>query len=175
MGSMKKLWLLGVFFALVAEPALADDPTGDWRVEDGSAKFRIVKCGEAVWGVVGWEQNPGGVDSENPDPTKRSRPTLGMPILLDMKPAQDAKWAGEIYNAKNGKTYKASVRLTPKGGLRVEGCVLGGIFCGGETWARVSDVPSSEAAGICTGLGVVAGPAHQRGLEENSRGQRRNK
>jgi uncharacterized protein (DUF2147 family) len=172
---MKKLWLLGVFFAFAAEPAFASDPTGDWRVEDGSANIRIVKCGESVWGVVGWEQTPGGTDNENPDPTKRSRPTLGMPILLDMKPAPDAKWAGEIYNAKNGKIYKASVRLTPTGGLRVEGCVLGGLFCGGEVWTRVSDVPSPQAAGVCTSIGVVPGPAHKGGLEENSRGQRRNK
>lgn len=154
---MKKLALLTVIFALgagqavaqapapapVPAPAAAPDPTGDWRVEEGTAHIRVAICDGALWGVIGWEQSPG-TDSENPDPALRSRPTLGMPILVNMKP--DAKkpeanrWVGKIYNAKNGKMYDSNVTLISPTALKVQGCVLG-VFCGGETWAKVTTPP----------------------------------
>ena len=81
-------------------------PTGDWRVADGVANIRVAECNGNMWGVVAWEKTPGGRDRNNPDASKQSRPTLGMPILLDMKKKPGAKqWEGEVYNAKNGKIY----------------------------------------------------------------------
>src|SRR5690349_9033482 len=65
--------------------ARAADPTGDWQVADGVADIRVAKCGSSMWGVVAWEKQPGGRDTNNPDASKRNRPTMGMPILLDMK------------------------------------------------------------------------------------------
>jgi uncharacterized protein (DUF2147 family) len=135
---MKRLSLLALLLILATEPVRAADPSGDWLVEDGSAKIRIAICSGSLWGVVGWEKSPG-KDTANPDPAKRSRDTLGMPILIDMKPAGGDKWSGQIYNAKDGKMYQASVTLESDKALKVRGCVLGGLFCGGETWARSAD------------------------------------
>ena len=78
-----------------------------------------------------------------------------MPILIDMKPAGADKWAGQIYNAKDGKMYQASVSLESDNALKVRGCVLGGLFCGGETWAR-----SAEAG---AGSGRREGQAQEQG------------
>ena len=143
---MKRITLLAALFCLGSAPAYAGDPTGDWLVEDGTAKIRIAICGASLWGVVGWEKAPG-KDTSNPDPAKRTRDTLGMPILIDMKPSGTDKWSGQIYNAKDGKMYQASVELQSDQALKVRGCVLGGLFCGGETWAR-----SSDANGATTGF-----------------------
>jgi len=65
--------------------ALAADPTGDWRVADGVANIRVAECNGSMWGAVAWEKIPGGRDKNNPDASKQNRPTLGMPILIDMK------------------------------------------------------------------------------------------
>jgi hypothetical protein len=35
--------------------------------------------------------------------------------------------------------YQASVELQTEKALKVRGCVLGGLFCGGETWSRSVD------------------------------------
>lgn len=123
--------------ALASTPALADDPTGDWLVADGNAMIRIENCGSAVWGFVYWEKTPGGLDSQNPDPTKRDRPTLGLPILRNMQNSakNPARWDGEVYNAQNGKTYTAHIALSDPNTLRIEGCVLG-FLCGGQDWTR---------------------------------------
>jgi uncharacterized protein (DUF2147 family) len=126
---------------LLATPSFAADVTaaGEWLVKDRIAKIRIENCAGNLWGVVSWEKEPGGVDKENPDPGKRARPTLGMPILLAMRPSanQPNRWDGEIYNAENGKTYSGNIRLSSPDQLELQGCVLG-FLCGGETWTRTA-------------------------------------
>lgn len=124
----------------------AADPTGDWRVAEGVANIRVAECNGAMWGVVAWEKKPGGVDQNNPDVSKRSRPTLGMPILLDMKKkAEKDEWEGQVYNAKDGKTYDSTIKLASPDQLEIEGCVLG-FLCGGETWTRVAPPISSSSS-----------------------------
>jgi uncharacterized protein (DUF2147 family) len=137
----------GFLLAAGMTPALAGDPTGDWRVEDGVANIRVAACQGNMWGVVAWEKTPGGRDKNNPDATKKSRPTLGMPILLDMKKKKGGtdQWEGQIYNAKDGKLYDSTMTLNNPNELEIEGCVLG-ILCGGQTWTRVGPpIPSSPS------------------------------
>ncbi len=133
-----------VFLGTALGPALAADPTGDWRVADGVADIRVAECNGSMWGVVEWEKIPGGRDKNNPDVAKQSRLTLGMPILIDMKkkPGVD-QWDGQVYNAKDGKTYSSSIKPIGSDQLEIRGCVLG-FLCGGETWTRVAGpIPSS--------------------------------
>jgi len=166
--------LLPAFLAclLAASPARAQSPVGEWRVADGTAAIRVVDCGGVLWGVVSWEKKPGR-DRENPDPSKRNRPTLGMPVLLHMTPADEpGHWEGEVYNAQDGNTYDASIELRSADTLHVEGCALG-FLCGGEDWRRLAggaagatglDAAGSPArlpaAAICSGIGAAAGRAH---------------
>jgi uncharacterized protein (DUF2147 family) len=126
------------------EPALAADPTGDWRVADGVANIRVAECYGSMWGAVAWEKVPGGRDQNNPDAAKQSRPTLGMPILIDMKKTATAdQWEGQVYNGKDGQLYKSTIKLNSPDQLEIQGCVLG-FLCGGETWTRVAGpIPSS--------------------------------
>ncbi|SEH43549.1 Uncharacterized conserved protein, DUF2147 family [Tardiphaga sp. OK245] len=140
------LFSAGLFSAGLA-PAFAADPTGDWKVEDGVAHIRVAECGGSMWGAVAWEKTPGGIDKNNPDATKKARPTLGIVTLLDMKKnAANDKWAGQVYNAKDGKFYKSTIKLGDTADeLEIEGCVLG-FLCGGQTWTRVGpSIPSSPS------------------------------
>ena len=149
---MRFIIALGAFSAIGMAPALAADPTGDWRVAEGVANVRVAECNGSMWGVIAWEQEPGGHDKNNPDVSKKTRPTLGMPILIDMKkkPAVD-QWEGEVYNAKDGKTYSSTIKPIGSDRLEIQGCVLG-FLCGGETWTRVAGpIPSSPANGVAKG------------------------
>jgi uncharacterized protein (DUF2147 family) len=127
-----------------AVPAYAAEPTGEWLVEKGYARIKIVNCNNRLWGVVAWEHRPD-VDRNNPNPKLRTRPTLGMPILLGMRQVERNRWEGEIYNAQDGKTYASNISLQSPNVLRVQGCVLG-FLCGGESWKRVSGGDSYAAA-----------------------------
>jgi uncharacterized protein (DUF2147 family) len=152
------------------------NPAGEWLVAKRAARIKIVNCDNRFWGVISWEMTPG-VDSNNPDRAKRTRPTLGMPIILGMVQTKPNEWGGEIYNAEDGRNYSASISLLNPDLLKVQGCVLG-FLCGGENWTRVS--PPTAAAGsspspksatktgnpplsdeaICLGVIGSAGPSH---------------
>jgi uncharacterized protein (DUF2147 family) len=180
--------LVAASAASAAPPGVTPtDPTGDWLVAKGIAIIRIVNCDGQYWGVVAWEQNPG-VDRNNPDPTKRNRPTLGMPILLGMTQTNPYQWSGQIYNSQDGRIYSSSISLSSPDVLRVQGCVFG-FLCGSENWTRITPQNTVGAAGpssgprasqpgkppapllpqsaedICLALVGSPGSPHQRGLK----------
>jgi uncharacterized protein (DUF2147 family) len=149
---MLKVTSVGVILISGIASAVAADPTGDWRVADGVANIRVAECNGSMWGVVSWEKTPGGRDTSNPDPSKRNRPTLGMPILINMKkkPAAD-QWEGQVYNAKDGQSYSSTIKPVGSDQLEIQGCVLG-FLCGGETWTRVAGpIPSSPSNSMAKG------------------------
>jgi uncharacterized protein (DUF2147 family) len=149
---MRTVTYSGIFLATALAPAFAADPTGDWRVADGVADIRVAECNGSMWGVVAWEKVSGGHDKNNPDASKQNRPTLGMPILLDMKKTPGAdQWEGQVYNAKDGQTYSSTIKPTGPDQLEIQGCVLG-FLCGGETWTRVAPpIPSSPVNSMAKG------------------------
>ena len=129
--------------AMAAEP----QPTGEWRTANGLANVRIDDCDGILWGIISWEKEPGGVDSNNPNPAERSHTTLGLHILLSMKPTKPNLWQGGVYNPENGKTYDSRISLSAPDVLRIEGCVLG-FLCGGENWSRIkaAEAPPQKTA-----------------------------
>jgi uncharacterized protein (DUF2147 family) len=144
------LILTGGFTCLT--PALAADPTGDWRVADAVANIRVAQCNGSMWGAVSWEKEPGGRDEYNPDASKKTRPTLGMATLIDMKKKPGAdQWEGQVYNAKDGQLYSATITPVGTDQLEIKGCVMG-FLCGGETWTRVGPpIPSSPVNSMAKG------------------------
>lgn len=142
----------GAFFTTGLGMAFAADPTGDWKVADEVANIRVAECNGSMWGVVAWEKTPGGRDKNNPDVALQSRPTLGMPILLDMKKKPGAdQWEGQVYNAKDGKLYSSTIKPVGADQLEIQGCILG-FLCGGETWTRVGPaIPSSPTNSMAKG------------------------
>ena len=141
-------------------PALAADPTGDWRVADAVANIRVAQCNGSMWGAVSWEKQPGGRDENNPDASKKTRPTLGMATLIDMKKKPGAdQWEGQVYNAKDGQLYSATITPVGTDQLEIKGCVMG-FLCGGETWTRVAPpIPLSTANAMAKGAPKLSGAA----------------
>jgi uncharacterized protein (DUF2147 family) len=149
----RKIVYSAFFLATGLNATLAADATGDWRVADGVANIRVAQCNGSMWGVVAWEKTPGGRDSNNPDASRQSRPTLGMPILIDMKKkaGEADTWEGQVYNAKDGQLYSSTIKPAGTDQLEIQGCVLG-FLCGGETWTRVGPpIPSSPANSMAKG------------------------
>jgi uncharacterized protein (DUF2147 family) len=144
--------LLSLMASLAAMSALvwaaadqAATPLGDWLTKDGDAVIHIESCDEeALCGTIAWVKKPG-TDRNNPDPAKRENDIVGVQILLGMRPVADNRWEGEVYNAQNGKNYLAYITLVEPDVLKIQGCVLGGLFCGGEKWTRhIEPLPENE-------------------------------
>src|SRR5882724_1432205 len=140
---MKALFASAAILGLTTGTALAADASvvGDWLVKDGYANIRIDNCNGKMWGIVVWEKVAGGTDEENPDPAKKKRLTLGMPILLGLVPKEAGKWQGEIYNSQNGKMYSASISLADENTLDLEGCLFTNFMCMTQKWTRVTAPP----------------------------------
>ncbi len=127
-------------------PALAADPFGTWLTEDKKGKVHIVNCGGALCGNLVWlkepidpDTNKPKLDKHNVDARKQSRPLLGIPIVLSMKPSSTPeKWDGQVYNAEDGNTYSGSFAMTGANTAQLKGCVLGGLICKAQTWTRTN-------------------------------------
>ena len=128
---------------LASRTAAAADAFGTWLTGDKEGQVRIVNCGGALCGNLVWLKEPNDpatgrpkTDKHNADASKQSRPLLGVPVVLAMKPSGPGQWSGEVYNAEDGKTYSGSFTLTGADTAELKGCVLG-ILCKSQTWTRV--------------------------------------
>jgi uncharacterized protein (DUF2147 family) len=142
---MKTHLALVAMSVALAAPAWAADPKGTWLTEPGTSRIRIADCGGTLCGTIVWlketndpETGKPKLDKANADSSKRSRPLMGTTIVIGMKPAGTDKWAGQVYNAEDGKTYSGSITMQGAGALKPEGCALGGFLCKAQTWMRVN-------------------------------------
>jgi uncharacterized protein (DUF2147 family) len=102
--------------AAAAAPGSATSPLGIWATEDNKGNVRIEECGTSLCGYA--------VNSNEK-------------ILINMKP-QGAKWTGRIHDPDSNRNYDSTIALKGPNTLKVQGCAFGGMFCGGQTWKRVS-------------------------------------
>jgi uncharacterized protein (DUF2147 family) len=143
----------------LARAAAPNDASGIWLTEDGRARVRTERCGPQntnLCGYVVWgskpldDQGQPRVDGANPDPHKRTRLQLGHQLILGLKPNAEGHYEGKIYNADNGKSYDVQVWSDDPAALQVKGCMLA-IFCGSQTWKRVTDVAPGQLTGPTNG------------------------
>ena len=147
---MTRVSMLAALAALCATwgyaPAVnAADPSGTWLTDGGKARVRIAACGPALCGAIIGLKEPNDpatgkpkTDKNNADAGKRGRPMVGVQIVLGMKPNGSDKWAGQVYNADDGKTYTGYLTLNGASTLKLEGCALGGLVCKAQTWTRAN-------------------------------------
>jgi uncharacterized protein (DUF2147 family) len=106
--------------AAAAPPAAAGDtpasPLGLWATQDNKGNVQIEPCGQNLCGYA-----------------EKSREA----ILINMKP-QNNKWTGRIHDPDGGSNYDSTIVLKGPNILKVQGCAFGGLFCGGQTWKRIS-------------------------------------
>jgi uncharacterized protein (DUF2147 family) len=124
--------------------ALAADATGTWLTEGGKSRIKIADCGGALCGTIVWLKEPNDeagkpkTDKNNPDAARKAKPLIGTQIVLGMKPSGANKWAGQVYNAEDGKTYSGNITLNGDSALQLQGCALGGLLCKSQTWTRAN-------------------------------------
>jgi hypothetical protein len=94
----------------------AATPIGLWATEDGKGNVKIEPCGTNLCGYT--------TDTHEK-------------ILINMKP-EDSKWTGRIHDPDSGKNYDSTIAMRGPNILKVQGCAFGGMFCGGQTWKRIS-------------------------------------
>lgn len=121
-------------------------PYGVWMPEDEASKIKFYACDDAICGRVVWledEYDEDGnllTDIYNPDPDLRSAPVLGLRVMSDVKPTEDAGvWRGRVYNPQDGRTYDFWLTVETESRIVIEGCGLYNLICQKHTWTRVDD------------------------------------
>jgi uncharacterized protein (DUF2147 family) len=93
-----------------------NSPLGIWATEENKGNVRIESCGANLCGYA---------------------VKTGEKILISMKPS-GSKWTGQIHDPDSGSNYDSTIAMKGSNTLKVQGCAFGGMFCGGQTWKRVS-------------------------------------
>ena len=101
--------------AAAAAPA-PTTPLGIWATEENKGNVRIEQCGQNLCGYA---------------------VNTGERILINMKPS-DSNWTGRIHDPDSGRNYDSTIAMKGTNQLKVQGCAFGGMFCGGQTWKRIS-------------------------------------
>lgn len=132
--------LLAVAGTTFAQPT-ADPICGRWLTADkqGLVHVYLEADGRLAGRIVGGS-GPQDKDDKNPDPALRGRPIVGMKLMQGF--ARDSReWkGGEIYDPDEGKTYKATARLSDKSAdvLLLRGYVGMPLFGRTEEWTRAA-------------------------------------
>ena len=106
--------LTALFAAAPANGQTGGEVSGIWLTQAGDAKVRVSKCGGGICGVVVWLREPINpatgkpqVDDKNPNPALANRPMIGLALFSGMRPSDQNRWSGQIYNADDGHSYPA--------------------------------------------------------------------
>ncbi len=122
--------------------ASPDDIVGEWYNDTKESKIQVYKSGNKYFGKISWLKVPNKngkpkTDENNPDPTKKNKPTLGLVILKDLKNVSDMKWEdGKIYDPKNGKEYRCEIKMKDNKTLDLRGYIGISLFGRTSVWTR---------------------------------------
>jgi len=152
--SVKVLTFAAAFASLVvaASQALSAEPTpvGLWQAVDDDTKqptgwFLIKDHGGVYDGIIAKMFLKPGEDPNEPcvqcKDDRHNHPWLGLEIIRGMKPEGENKYgSGTILDPRDGKIYKATMKVTPDGQtLIVRGYIGFELLGQNQYWTRLPD------------------------------------
>ncbi|MEZ5924372.1 MAG: DUF2147 domain-containing protein [Hyphomicrobiaceae bacterium] len=129
---------------LTTATASAADIHGLWFTTGDKAKVDVKDCDGLLCGSIVWLKDPVGSDGQplhdgnNEDPAMRTRPIMGLPILLGLEPKGENLWFGQVYSPEEGQTFEVELKLVSAERIEITGCGLGGLICETRPWKRAS-------------------------------------
>ena len=103
-------------------PAQAASPYGKWKRPSTGATYRAFGCG-------------GGLGLKVLSHPKKQ--WVGKTISCGAKKTGANKWKGNLTATDDGQVYIGYMTLQGTNSLKMQGCVLGGLKCTGETLKRI--------------------------------------
>ena len=144
---LRVLTVVAALFATSAALAHADSPAGLWRtIDDKTGKersfIRVTESNGVFDGKV--EKLLNRQPDDDPDGLcrkcegeRKDQPIVGMTILWGLKKDGDQFAGGEILDPKNGKIYRAKMKLVDGGRkLEVRGFIGVSLLGRSQTWLR---------------------------------------
>ena len=117
--------IASVTLACFASAAIASDPYGVWRRPEDGTTFSFFRCGAGLCVKVKGVTDPA------------DRKYIGSMVFSGAVKIGPNVWQGQVKNLEDGQMYMGKITLNGPSTLTLDGCVLGGAICKGETWTRV--------------------------------------
>lgn len=144
--ALKKIILMSLilisFLSMKAQVNKGDAILGQYFDEAKYTKIKIYKSNNKYFGKLIWGKDmldkagKPNKDVENPDPEKKKRNLYNL-IMLTNFVYKDGAWVdGKVYNASNGKTFNATMKLND-GKLIIRNFIGIPLFGRNTTWERV--------------------------------------
>lgn len=105
--------------------AFAADPYGVWRRTEDGTTFSFFRCGSGLCVKVKGVTDP--ADNKY----------IGSMVFSGAQKIGPNVWQGQVKNLEDGQMYMGKITVDGPDSLTLDGCVLGGAICKGETWTRV--------------------------------------
>lgn len=136
--------LLLALLAATSLGAQSPTPVGVWLDASNRVQVAIALCGDRLCGKIVWFRWPNDaqglplVDLNNPNPTLRKRPLMGLTILRGLRRTGENTWTdGKIYNPDDGVDYQAQMSIQDDSTLRVHAYVLSPVLGQDRIWTRI--------------------------------------
>jgi uncharacterized protein (DUF2147 family) len=151
-GPASAVFLISLLFFSI--PVFAGEPgdviLGVWHTRDDKSQVQVFKENGHYFGRIlslkdpNWpaddDQGMGGKpksDRKNPDPKLRSRPIVGITIMMNFDYSGNNTWeSGRVYDPESGNTYRGKMNLTATNRLELRGYVGIPLFGRTEVWTR---------------------------------------
>ncbi|MDE2364437.1 MAG: DUF2147 domain-containing protein [Hyphomicrobiales bacterium] len=122
---MLRTALASAALLIAAGAAFAAEPYGVWRRPEDGVTFSFFRCGAGLCVKV---KNV--VDAAD-------RKYIGAMVFSGAQKIGPNAWQGQVKNLEDGRTYLGKITVNGPDSVTLDGCVLGGAICKGETWSRV--------------------------------------
>ena len=77
------------------------------------------------------------LDYNNPDPSQKTRPILGLPMMKLSPTGDPTAFTAKVYNPQDGSTNDISVWILAGNTMRIGGACLGTVCAVTQDWPRV--------------------------------------
>jgi uncharacterized protein (DUF2147 family) len=111
--------------ACLVSAASAAEPYGVWRRPEDGTTFTFFRCGSGLCVKVKGVADP--ADGK----------FIGAMVFSGAGKIGPDTWQGQVRNLEDGQTYMGKITVNGPSSLTLDGCVLGGAICKGESWTRV--------------------------------------
>lgn len=143
---------------VAATPLRAEPDLGTWLNSEQSGKIVLRECdeqslcGELVWLKDAADENGRPWrDENNRDVSLRSRPVVGINVLIDVKKIAPMTWQGYIYDPEVGKIYYLKHLKIGRDKVEIKGCLKSGWPCRTKYWTRTEPLlPPAPPIAIAT-------------------------
>jgi uncharacterized protein (DUF2147 family) len=126
--------LLAALASLAATPvAAAPVLTGSWTNPARSIIVKIGPCGGTLCGRVISASAKARADAADAG----TNPLVGVELISAIEPTSPGRWRADIFVPDQNIHSTGDITLAGPNLMSVRGCVIGGLICKEQSWARV--------------------------------------